>query len=91
MRFPNGRFETEEEFQKWFLKNCEDPIGESIYFPEEGTRRHNTKGPAYISKYLNLWWVINGNYISEFDGLWYEDLSEAQLKKLEFYKLKYNK
>ena len=59
-------------------------------------RQHNIKGPADIEKIENtaregfiLHWYIDGHFIPEFTGLWYEDLSEAQLKKLEFYKLKY--
>ena len=57
---------------------------------------HNASGPAaiypkvYVDKEIMinaLHWYINGRRIREFDGLWYEDLTKAQLKKLEFYRL----
>ena len=55
---------------------------------------HNTEGPADITfsesgNIIIACWLINGNDIEEFDDLLYEDLTEAQKKKLEFYKLKY--
>ena len=70
--------------------------GCTIYHDKNG-HSHSGKFPSVFScdydnhgnSIMKLSWSLNGNHIKEFSGL--IKLNEAQKKKLEFYKLKYNK
>ena len=95
-KYPNARFKTKKEFQKWFCNEfqCLIPYvyrdyGRVVYSACRDIF-HNFDDPCIIDFNGALYWRIGDENIEEFHGLWLEDLNEAQLKKLEFYKLKHN-
>ena len=90
-RVDDDYFHENRNASGWF---CTDTL---VLHRLKNGKDHNDEGPAIIFCDLDdefevqayVLWCINGNQIEEFNNLWLEDLSSAQLKKLEFYKLKY--